>query len=191
MHRGKILISIFENFFASIKKIFNLRGRLDTRLWFYVVLRFSWSFHVFWDPISSVFRQLVINNQASFHWWWKENLVNYQKVSKYYIHDCLQTFLFLFMSFWKAPIVKNSHVLAGMYFIFKNVLDQTWKPLDTEFWPHWKDRKSSYQVSWNLALFCNLVALSLSWNFVKGLIVTKILKNIWRNLEQFRSNSLF
>ena len=30
------------------------------------------------------------------------------------------------MSLSKTPIVKNSHVLAGIYFIFlKNVLDQT------------------------------------------------------------------
>ena len=46
---------------------------------------------------SSVVRQLVIqavytmftsNNRASFHLWWKENLVKYQKVSKYYENDC-------------------------------------------------------------------------------------------------------
>ena len=30
----------------------------------------------------------IINNQASFHLWWKENLVNHQQVSKYYKHDC-------------------------------------------------------------------------------------------------------
>ena len=28
------------------------------------------------------------NNHASFHLWWKENLIKYQKVSKYYAHDC-------------------------------------------------------------------------------------------------------
>ena len=33
-----------------------------------------------------------------------------------------------------APIVKNSHILAGIYFIFlKNVLDQTLKSFNTEF----------------------------------------------------------
>ena len=37
-------------------------------------------------------RQLVYtlfstNNHASFHLWWKENLVKYQKFSKYYDHD--------------------------------------------------------------------------------------------------------
>ena len=36
-----------------------------------------------------------------------------------------------------APIVKNSHILAGIYFIFlKTVLDQTQKAFDTKFGPH-------------------------------------------------------
>ena len=30
----------------------------------------------------------ITNNRASFHLWWKENLVKHQKVSKYYNHDC-------------------------------------------------------------------------------------------------------
>ena len=30
----------------------------------------------------------ITNNQASFHLWGKENSVKYQKVSKYYAHDC-------------------------------------------------------------------------------------------------------
>ena len=28
------------------------------------------------------------NNDASFHLWWKENLVKHYKVSKKYDHDC-------------------------------------------------------------------------------------------------------
>ena len=68
----------------------------------------------------------ITNNHASFHLWWKENLVKYQKVSEYYVRDCLQNFLLLFMFLLKAKIVKSSHILAGIYFIFlKNVLDQT------------------------------------------------------------------
>ena len=51
--------------------------------------------------------------------------VKYQKASKY-VHDCLQNFLLRFMFLLTAPIVKNGHVLAGIYFIFlKYVLDQT------------------------------------------------------------------
>ena len=37
---------------------------------------------------------------------------------------CKNFFYFLFLL--TAPIVRNSHILAGIYFIFlKNVLDQT------------------------------------------------------------------
>ena len=35
-------ISVFQQYFASIDKIFISWGRLRTRLWFYDVLRFSW-----------------------------------------------------------------------------------------------------------------------------------------------------
>ena len=30
----------------------------------------------------------ISNNRASFHLWWKENLVKHQRVSKYYENDC-------------------------------------------------------------------------------------------------------
>ena len=38
-----------------------------------------------WDKSYSNF---ITDKHASFHLWWKENLLNYQKVSKYYEHDC-------------------------------------------------------------------------------------------------------
>ena len=67
----------------------------------------------------------IINNYFSFYLWWKDNLVKYQKASKYYVHDYLQNFLLLFMFLLTAPIVTNSHILARIYFAFvKNVLDQ-------------------------------------------------------------------
>ena len=40
------------------------------------------------------------------------------KCPKYYEHNYLQNFLLLFMSLLTALIVKNSHILAGVYFIF-------------------------------------------------------------------------
>ena len=52
------------------------------------------------------------NNRISFHWWQKEDVVNHQKVSKYYENDCLQHFLLLFMSLLTAIIVKNSRISA-------------------------------------------------------------------------------
>ena len=78
-----------------------------------------------------------------------------------------------------AEFVLNSHIKARIYFVFpKNVLKQTWNSFNTKFWSQWKDRKSSYQVREILALFCNLIALILSWNSVKTLRNTKILEEI-------------
>ena len=84
-----------------------------------------------------------------------------------------------FVTLLTAPIVINSHILAGIYLIFlKNVLDQTWGSFKTEFGPRQKYRKKSYQVKQNLALFRNLVALILGWYCVKGLIVVKFIAEI-------------
>ena len=42
----------------------------------------------------------------------------------------MQSFALLFMSLLTAQIIKNSHILAGFYFIFlKNTLDQFWRLL--------------------------------------------------------------
>ena len=57
---------------------------------------------------------VITNNQASFHLWRKENLLNDQKVSKNYEHDCLKDFLLIFISLLTASIVKNSHILTGI-----------------------------------------------------------------------------
>ena len=35
-----------------------------------------------------VYTMFISNNRASFHWWWKENLVKHQRASKYYENDC-------------------------------------------------------------------------------------------------------
>ena len=37
---------------------------------------------------------------------------------KYYEHNCLQNFLLLLISLLTALIVKYSHILTGIYFIF-------------------------------------------------------------------------
>ena len=75
-HYGKILISIFRQFLASIDKVFILGGRLGTRIKFYEDFRFPWSFLISWDPKSEVVWQLVrqplytifsTNNHALFH----------------------------------------------------------------------------------------------------------------------------
>ena len=72
-----------------------------------------------------VYTMFITNTHISFHLCWKENLITHEKFPKYYDHDCLQ-FFFLggggggggFMSLLTAPIVKNSDIFAGIYFIF-------------------------------------------------------------------------
>ena len=50
------------------------------------------------------------DNRASFHLWWKKQLVKHQRVSKYYENDFLRNFL-LHYKFWlTAKFVKNSHI---------------------------------------------------------------------------------
>ena len=102
--------------------------------------------------------QFVTNNHVSFHLWWKESLLNLQKISKYYEHDYSAKFSFAF------------------YLII--FLDKTWKVFDTNLAPQWKNWESSYQVRQILATFCKVVALILSWNCIKGPRVSNIFKQI-------------
>ena len=121
----------------------------------------------------------ITNNHASFHLWWKENLLIYQNVSKYYEHGCLQNFLSFSMSFLTAFIVKNSYILAGVYFIFlKKHRLLNLKGFQYQIWTSVKSWESISQVRQILALFCISVALILSWNCVKGLRVPNFDKQI-------------
>ena len=70
-------------------------------------------------------------------------------------------------------IVKNSHILAGIYFTFLKI-GVTWKAFNTKFRPQWKDWESSYQVRQILVLFCKLVSLILGWNCVRVLELQKL-----------------
>ena len=136
---------IFQKIFASIDKIFSSgEGGVNERcaiiLWrfdiFVLFPNFLRSEVLSFSATHETIRicQFIINKHASFHLWWKKNLLNHQKVSKYYEHDCLQNFVLLFMSLLTTFIVKNSHVLIGIYVIFlKKVLDQTWKAFNTKF----------------------------------------------------------
>ena len=64
----------------------------------------------------------ITNKRASFHLRRKENVVKHQKVSKYYENDWLQNFFLLLLSLLTDPVVKNSHIEAGISFMFlKNV----------------------------------------------------------------------
>ena len=63
----------------------------------------------------------IANDHTSFHLWYEESLVEYRKVLKYYDQDFLQIFIFIFMSLLTDGIVKNSHILTGIYFIFLKI----------------------------------------------------------------------
>ena len=88
-----------------------------------------------------------------------------------------------------VEFVINSHISARIHFAFlKNVLKETWNSFNAKFQPQSKDRKSSYQERQSLALFCKLFALILGQNSMKGLRVTKIVKEtkfegVWGELE--------
>ena len=136
----------------------------------------------------------VSNNRALFHLRWKKDLVKHQKFSKYYENDCLQNFLSLFMFLSTAKVLKNSHILGRICFIFlKAILKQTRNFLNTKFQPHWNDRKSSYQVRQVLGLFFHLTALISGSNNVKSPRVTKIVKKnlVWKGVWQVRIKTKF
>ena len=59
-------------------------GCTNKYLWFYLVRKLS---HSATREGTRVY-QFITNNHASFHLWWTERLLNHQKVSKYYEHDC-------------------------------------------------------------------------------------------------------
>ena len=88
-------------------------------------------------------------------------------------------FSFAFMSISTGKVVKNSHILTWIFFIFlrKNILHKTWNSFNTNVGPKWNDQKSSYQARPILAHFFNLFALILGWKCVKCFRGTKIGKN--------------
>ena len=95
--KGKSLISVFQDFSSSINKTFILARRLGTRLSFYEFRHFSdvsyypkiLSLRSFWQLVRQlIYTMSISNNRTLFHLKWKENLVKYRKVSKYFETDC-------------------------------------------------------------------------------------------------------
>ena len=85
-------------------------------------------------------------------------IFNLQSFTKY----LKLSFLLLFMYLLTARFVKSSHIQARILFVFlKNDLKQTLNSFNIKFQPHSKYQKSSCEVSQNLALFCNSIALIL------------------------------
>ena len=114
--------------------------------------------------------------------WWN--------IIKYYKNDCLQNFILLLMSLLTVPFVKNSHIWAGIYYIFlKNILKHTWKSFNTKFWPQWKGSKKQSASKKILALFCHLVARSFGrnckWNQVWRGLSGKLEAKHWFQTQSF------
>ena len=59
----------------------------------------------------------ITNNHASLHLW-RKKMVEYQNLSKYYVHHILQKFVLHFMPLVTVLIVKSREFLGGIYFIF-------------------------------------------------------------------------
>ena len=126
-----------------------------------------------------VYTMFISNNRAWLCLWWKENLLKHQRVSKYYENDCLQNLLLHFMSLLTTRFVKNCHIWAGIYLIFlKKVLKQIEMLLIPNFDLSKKIGKAVIKWEKIFALFCILIALTLGWNSVRGLRVTKIVNEI-------------
>ena len=61
-----------------------------------------------------------------------------------------------------SNFVKNNHIQVEILYIFlKTVLKKTWNTFNTKFPSEWKDWKRSYRVMEAVAVFCNLIALTL------------------------------
>ena len=85
-------------------------------------------------------------------------------------------FSFAFYVLLTALIVKNCQILDGIYFIFLKTSQTNLKGFQQQICTSVKI--SSYQLRQVLANFCKLVTLILAYNCVKGLRVTKIVKQI-------------
>ena len=130
MHCGESLISVVQEFFASIDKIFILAGGLSARLSFYEVLRFSCYLLISWESNSWAVWQCVKHllytmftsiNRASFPLWWKWDLVN-QKVSKYYENDC--RFYSLCVLVLRCFCIFGFQFLVFLYYVLNSISSQ-------------------------------------------------------------------
>ena len=84
------------------------------------------------------------------------------KVPKYYEHDCLQNFILLFIPLLTAFVVKNSHILAGIYFIFlKNGPIPNLQGFQYQIWTLVKRSQKQLSSKTYFSTFCKLVALTL------------------------------
>ena len=129
--------------------------------------------------VPSFVRSYVLSRSATrqetriYHVYKKQSLIvslvvkgKFGKISKSLkiLWNWLSTkFSFAFMLLLTTDFVKNSLVYCRISFIFlKDVLNQTRNAFNTKFRYQSKHQKSSYQVKAAFALFCKLIALTLS-----------------------------
>ena len=151
-------VSIFKECFASVGGIFFLGGTgrwviipwgIDIGLDFPNCLRI-YVRNCLETREANCKYQFISSNQASFRLWWKENLGKHQKFSIFWP----QNYLLNFMSLLTVPIVKNSHILAGIYFIFLKERPRFGIPKALQY-QIWTSKKSSYHVR-NFSSFLQL-----------------------------------
>ena len=86
---------------------FNLGASLPHKIW-----KFP-DFEIVQQHVKQhVYTMFITDNHVLFYLWWEENLLNYQKDSKFYDHDYLQNFLYFLLT---APIFENSGTLLEIY----------------------------------------------------------------------------
>ena len=89
---GESSISIFKIFLLVLTKFLFWQGDWTLgyhSMRFFVFFLCGHSARHFWKPMRQlIYSMFISNNCASFHLWWKENLLKYQKVSKYYDSGC-------------------------------------------------------------------------------------------------------
>ena len=123
------------------------------------------------------------------HFWWKENLIKYQKFSKYYDHGCLENFLLRFMPWLTVPIVEKCHILPGIYFIIlKERSRRSSKVFQYQIWTLKKRSKKILSCKTNFSTFLQLSCSNYRLKLIKDLRVAKIIKQInfevaWGKLE--------
>ena len=106
-------------------------------------------------------------------------MLNHRKALKYYKHNYLQNSLLLFLSLLTALVVKNSHVLAEIYFVFlKNVqtIKLEWLSISNLDLSE-KIGKAVIKLGKFYRSFAKFVLMS-SYNCAKSVKVTKIIKQI-------------
>ena len=165
MHNGKSSVSVFQEIIASTDKFYIISTSIilwsfEILLIFLNILR-SKVLSRLATRLANCTYQLITNNHASFHFWWKENLINHQDVSKYHEQDCLQHFYLLFVfinSFNNRLSVRKSYFCWNLHYL-KKCPRPNLAGVQYQTGPQWKDWESSYHA-WQILVFFSQISCS-------------------------------